>query len=368
MGSSASSTQTPQQMSQTTNSAGQPAFSANSDNSPYNAVTNPNPYATGAPGWNGTPGPTQPLPPMSSYSQLQLNGGTLPGSSSQTGGNPNIGATPQTTSSIQGNPVPTSGSTSSNQMQSTNGGVGVNQSSINPGQTEPNASKTNSNPVIGAQPNASAQTSQSFLPAKLTAPLYNNAATAGNLGTQAASLTNGSTNFLNTMFNESGAGGTANNYLNQMQSSTLSPAAQASLGAGTQAATVALDQGMAQQNSEYMDTPFSSTNAIGQGNIIGQYANNLTTQAANLGLQQMQLGTNAAESQQSVANQQAQFPSTFALNASSVPVTDAQNLQNMGNSAYSSGYQVPESTYSQIPYLAPTTLTQAGSGSSKGIL
>jgi len=287
----------------------------------------------------------------------------LPFGSSASGNatNPLLGPLPFGTNSSASSSAPTSYPAGTNPasipgIQQTNTGIGVNQTSISPGVPETNSTAGASN-ILAPQPNPTASTSQANLPASLTAPYYNQAATAGNIGTQTGSLMNGATGFLDNLFGTAGSGGQASNYLSGVESNQLSPEAQASLAAGTQSASVLMNQGLAQQNAQFMGTPFSSALPVAQGNIIGQYANNLTQTAANLGLQQEQLGTQAATAQQQMATSQDQFPATATEAAAAVPVTDSQGLQNAEAAAQAQPYSVPLSTYSQEPYLAPTEVS-----------
>lgn len=213
----------------------------------------------------------------------------------------------------------------------------TNSNTINPGQTLPN-SQAGDNPVVAPQPSANQATRNSFLGSAETAPFYNMAGVAGNLGTASGA-----------------AVANASNFYQQELSGNLTAAEKASLQAGQQTASSNLAQGMNQVNEQYENNPFADSRVREQGNLMNQSANNLLTNASNMGIAQNQTAAGIASQ-----------PFTLTQNAANTGATAATDLFNMANTAYNAPYQLAEQTYSQIPISGSTILPS--SSQSKGIL
>lgn len=188
---------------------------------------------------------------------------------------------------------------------------------------------------ITNSPNAAApqEVRNSFMPATFTAPYYNAAGVAGNLGTM---MTEGvapqAVSFMQDMFNPN---------LNTME--------QSFLGAGMNNASRLLEQAMGRNEMQYEDTPFHSGLQRQQGDTMNQFANDLVSQGAQLGL-----------NRQNTAAQMSQFPFTYGLQAAQVGPNMSERMFNMYNSAFQQGTQLPLSVYTQIPVPSPVVTQSQG--------
>lgn len=190
----------------------------------------------------------------------------------------------------------------------------------------------------GPIPGAPQATRNAFMPAVFTAPYYNAAATAGNLGTMQTA----------------GVAPYAANFMQQQFSPTLNPMEQSFMQAGLSNASRALEQGMLRQESQFEDTPFHSALPRAQGDVMSQVADSLIGQGSQLGLQRMQM-----------ANQLAPFPFNYGLQAAQVGPNMSERYFNLLNNAYQQYTTLPLATYSQIPIPSPVVQTNSGGGGSK---
>lgn len=195
---------------------------------------------------------------------------------------------------------------------------------ISPGQVEPN-SQPGDSPLLPPQPGATDAVRNSFLPSSETAPFYNQAAVAGNLGTAAGQAVQPAANFMSSLF---GPG--------------LSDMSQAYLGAGAANAGTNLRQGISQLQQQYEHDPFNDALGRSEANLISQTANNTLQTAAGMGVQQQQIAAN-----------QMSTPFNLTAQNAATGVQDAQGLFNMSNTAYTAPYSLPMQTYSQVPISAP---------------
>lgn len=189
--------------------------------------------------------------------------------------------------------------------------------------------------IPGAQPQASQSIRNNFLPATFAAPYYNAAATAGNLGTMQTA----------------GVAPAAAQFMQQQFSPTLNPMEQSFMQAGMSNASRALEQGMTRQESQFEDTPFHSGLPRAQGDVMSQVADSLIGQGSQLGLQRMQM-----------ANQTAQFPFTYGLQAAQVGPNMSERYYNLLNNAFQQYTNLPLSTYSQVPIPSPVVQTSQSGG------
>lgn len=188
---------------------------------------------------------------------------------------------------------------------------------------------------ISNAPNAAApqQVRNSFMPANFTAPYYNAAGVAGNLGTMmTAGVAPQAASFMQDMFNPN---------LNTME--------QSFLGAGMQNASRLLEQAMGRNEMQYEDTPFHSGLMRQQGDTMNQFANDLVSQGSQLGL-----------NRQNTAAQMSQFPFTYGLQAAQVGPNMSERMFNLYNSAFQQGTQLPMSVYTQIPVPSPVVTQSTG--------
>ena len=229
-----------------------------------------------------------------------------------------------------------------------NYGFGNTQTPIGPGTNYPSSLGSsdvpfNSYSTLNPSPPATDDYRNSFLNPNFTAPYYNAAGVAGNLGTQMGMITPQATDFMNQLFNPN---------LNTME--------QAFMGAGAQNANRALEQAMTRQEGQFENSPYHSSLPQVQREMTEDTTNNLMQQASQLGLQRQQLATGAS-----------QFPFQFAMDAAQQGIKSSEGMFNMANTAFSAPYQIPMSIYSQVPVSAPTVVSSGGTqqqSSGKGIL
>lgn len=215
-------------------------------------------------------------------------------------------------------------------------GFGQSPDSINPGDKVPWIQENTTLPA----PNQAAgqDVRNAFMPAVFSAPYYNAAATAANLGTmQTAGVAPAAAGFMQSQFDPT---------LNQMEQSFMQ--------AGLSNASRALEQGMLRQEAQFEETPFHSGLARAQGDVMSQVADSLIGQGAQLGLQRQQM-----------ANQTAQFPFTYGLQAAQVGPNMSERYFNLLNTAFQQPLQLPQSTYSQVPVPSPVVNTGGGGGGLK---
>lgn len=173
----------------------------------------------------------------------------------------------------------------------------------------------------------------SFMPPVFTAPFYNAAGVAGNLGTMmGAGVAPNAAGFMNELFNPN---------LNQME--------QAFMGAGLGNASRALEQGMMRQEAQFEGTPYHSGLARAQGDVMEQVGRDLISQGAGLGLQRQQM-----------AAQRVMDPFNFTLNTALTGPALSQQMFNMYNNAFAQGTQLPMQVYTQIPVPAPVVSSGGG--------
>lgn len=193
-------------------------------------------------------------------------------------------------------------------------------------------------PIPAPHPGPSQDVRNSFMPAVFSAPYYNAAATAGNLGTmQTAGVAPAAAQFMQSQFNP-----------------MLNPMEQSFMQAGLSNASRALEQGMLRQEAQFEETPFHSGLARAQGDVMSQVADSLIGQGANLGLQRQQM-----------ANQTAQFPFTYGLQAAQVGPNMSERYFNLLNTAFQQPLQLPQATYSQVPIPSPVVNTGSSGGGLK---
>ena len=172
------------------------------------------------------------------------------------------------------------------------------------------------------------------LPQQYTAPYYNAAGVAGNVGSILGQSAQGAGNFLQGLF-----------------SPTLNSFEQAFLGAGLGNALTTQEQGFNRQEAQFENTPFHSGLTQAQGDVMNQTSRDALSTAGQMGLQRQQL-----------ANQQVQYPFQGALQAAMVGPSLAEREFNLANTAFSTPYQLPMSVWSGIPVPSPAVLTDAGGG------
>lgn len=215
-------------------------------------------------------------------------------------------------------------------------GFGQSPTSINPGEKVPWVQENVNLPA--PNPAAGQDVRNAFMPAVFSAPYYNAAATAGNLGTmQTAGVAPAAAQFMQSQFDPN---------LNQMEQSFMQ--------AGLSNASRALEQGMLRQEAQFEETPFHSGLARAQGDVMSQVADSLIGQGAQLGLQRQQM-----------ANQTAQFPFTYGLQAAQVGPNMSERYFNLLNTAFQQPLQLPQATYSQVPVPSPVVNTGGGGGGLK---
>lgn len=222
-------------------------------------------------------------------------------------------------------------------------GFGPTQTPINPGQPSPLSTGTVKSPIVqGAPPSANQDIRNSFLSPNLTAPFYNMAGVAGNVGTMLGSVTPGATNFLNGLFSPN---------LNNLE--------QNFMGANLANTQVALEGAQNRLMDQYEGTPMHGALMQQQRELQEGVARQFAEVGSQMGLQR-----------QGLASQLAQMPFQGAMDAARVPVEASQGLFNMGNSAFNSYYNVPMQTYTQVPVSAPALVqsTSGGGGGGKSLI
>lgn len=174
----------------------------------------------------------------------------------------------------------------------------------------------------------------SFLPPNMTAPYYNAAGVAGNVGTMLGAVAPGAASFMQGVF-----------------SPTLNAFENAYLGAGLGNAMVGQEQGFNRQEAQFENTPFQSGLAQAQGDVMNQTGRDLLGTAGQMGMQRQQL-----------AGQMAQYPFEGAMQAAMVGPNMSERMFNLGNLAYREPYQLPMAYWSGINVPSPVVQTSSGGG------
>jgi len=210
---------------------------------------------------------------------------------------------------------------------------GMNTPTLNPGQTLP-YSNDGDLPLQSPYGNPPTSTSQQFLNPSLVAPYYNAAGVAGNLGTLTGQNAQAANQFQAGLWNPN---------LNNFEQSFL----QAGLGNNQ----VLLNQMMAQQNAQYQDTPFHSSLARSQNDLMAQMGRDTLSQAAQMGMQREGIGA-----------QMSTFPFQYTQQAANVGADMSERMFNMYNQQFNNPFQVPLAYYAQSPMLTPSIIPQGQSG------
>ena len=193
--------------------------------------------------------------------------------------------------------------------------------------------------VVGLNAGSTPSTdiSNSFLGNTYTAPFFNLAGVAGNLGTMAGQVAPQAFSFLNQLFNPQ---------LNQMEQTFASSSLQDALRA--------MNQQTLRAEGQFENSPFHSSLPQVQREIVNDTTNNIANQFASMGLQRQQLATSAV-----------QYPGNFAMQAADTGAQAAERMFNMSNVAYNAPYAQANQTYSQIPIAAPVVTTGGGGSGGK---
>ena len=181
--------------------------------------------------------------------------------------------------------------------------------------------------------------SNAFLPANMTANLFNLAGVSGNLGTMMGSVAPQATNFLQGMFNPG---------LNPMEQNF----AQASLYDNSHL----MNQAMLRAEGQFENSPFHSSLPQVYREIMNDTTNNTAKNFSQMALQRQQLSTSLAPT-----------VFDFPIKAADVGAQAGERLFNISNQAYAAPYQIPLSLYNQIPTPGPV-VTTGGGGQSGGKL
>lgn len=256
-------------------------------------------------------------------------GGSSGQTATSTGGQSGGSSAPITSAGIEANQQPVPAQTQSGGMQ--NYGFGPGAGTINPGQVLPNSAASGDVPLLPPNPGANEQVRNSFLPQNLTAPFYNLAGVAGNLGTAAGQSVQGASNFLQGAFDPN---------LNQFE--------QASLAAGNANASKLLEQSLVRAEGQSENSPYHGAIGQVQGEVANQYARDALQQAGNMGIQREQLAAGLANT-----------PFNQTLQAAQVGPSTAERLFNLGNAQQQAALQEPEAIYSQIPLASQTLIPPA---------
>lgn len=211
-------------------------------------------------------------------------------------------------------------------------GFGPNGPDVQSGAPLPNV--PNGLPIPYPQPAANEEIRHSFMSPNLTAPYYNAAGVAGNLGTLTGQVAPNAANFMNQLFNPQ---------LNQME--------QNFMGASLGNALAGMNEGFNRQEGQYEGTPFHSGLPQAQGDVMEQMMRDMFQTGSQMGLQRQQ-----------IAASQAQFPFQFTAEAAQIPVQMAQGMFNQANTAFNAPYQIPSAVWGGYPVTAPATVVNQGGG------
>ncbi len=186
-------------------------------------------------------------------------------------------------------------------------------------------------------PSAPDSTRNSFLPPNYTAPLYNEAGVAGNVGTMLGASAPAAASYLQNLF-----------------SPVTNPMENAFLGAGLANAQVSQEQGFNRAESQFEGSPYHSGLTQARGDVMNQTSRDLLSTAGQMGIQR-----------ESLANQLAQFPFQGAMEAAAVPVKDSLAMFNLANNAFQQPLQFGSNIWSGINVPSPVVST-GGSDSGGG--
>lgn len=185
------------------------------------------------------------------------------------------------------------------------------------------------------QPASAANNSvrNSFIPPNLTSPFYNASGVYGNLGSYTGAMVPQAASFMNQLWNPN---------LNNFEQSFLD--------AGSQNAAKLMQQGLMRVEDQFEGTPMHSSLPRMQGEVINQYARDLTGQAGQMGMQRQQLGA-----------QMSQFPFQATSGFAGMNTQNAQQLYNLAQNQYNSSLAPALSYWAQAPFAQPiTTISQGG--------
>ena len=221
------------------------------------------------------------------------------------------------------------------------GGGGQQPSNIY--QSQPLPTQTQPLPAAAAPqapgaPAASGDIRQQFMSPNMTAPYYNMAGVAGNLGTMVGQNAPAAAGFMGSLFQPE-----------------LNPMAQAYMQAGLGNSLTGLEQGMMRAEDQYEGTPFHSSLPRAQGEVMEQFSRDAMQTAGQLGMQQQQLAAQAAP-----------FNLQVPLQAAQAPVAAAEGMFNLGQQAYDSDTKLPMQFYQQYPVQSSTVVASQGGGGGKG--
>lgn len=204
-----------------------------------------------------------------------------------------------------------------------------------PGQTLPN--QPNDRPIPQANPGASTEARQAFMPPELLAPFYNAQGVNANLGSMFAASIPGTMDFINQQMSPN---------LNQMERAFLDTSAQD--------AAELMERMMVQQEGQFHNTPFHSYMPQQQAQVFDQFNRNLLNQGSQLALQRM-----------SNATQLAPIPIAGLQQSLDYGPQISERLFNLSNQAFKAPYEIPLNVYSQLPFNAPTLVQEPESGGGK---
>lgn len=211
---------------------------------------------------------------------------------------------------------------------------------VNYGFTDVNEQPNNPNGAAGSGSVPTPATSNAFLPAHYTAPYYNAAGVAGNVGSELANSIPGASNFLQGVF-----------------SPNLNAFEQSYLGAGLGNALTTQEQGFNRAEAQFENSPYHSGLQQAQGDVMNQTSRDLLSTAGQMGMQRQQLAAGLA-----------QYPFEGTMQAAMVAPSLAEREFNLANTAFSTPYQLPMSVWSGIPVPSPVVQTGNGGGGGKSII
>lgn len=189
-------------------------------------------------------------------------------------------------------------------------------------------------PIQPPQPPSADPYRQAFMQPNLTAPYYNAAGVAGNLGTMWGQVAPQSAQFVNNQF-----------------SPNLTPMEQSFMGASLGNALAGMNKGFQRQEAQFEETPFHSGLPQAQGDVMEQMFRDMFQTGAQMGLQRQQTAAGLA-----------QYPTEATMAAAQVPVQMEQGLFNQANNAFMQPYQLPMQVWSGIPVSAPALIANQGGG------
>lgn len=174
-------------------------------------------------------------------------------------------------------------------------------------------------------------TRNNFLAPNYTAPYYNAAAVAGNIGTMLGQSAPGAASFLQQQFDPS---------LNNFE--------QAYLGAGLGNALTTQAQGFNRQEAQFENTPFHSGLEQAQGDVMNQTSRDLLSTAGQMGMQRQQLAAGLV-----------QYPFEGSLQASMVAPNLAEREFNLASAAFGQPQQSAMQMWTGFPLPSPAVVTDS---------